>query len=175
MAQQPVYIYLIGIGSNQRSPHIGAPKQIVERAIAALETSDIDVFIQSRIQESRPVGPSSRKYANAAVMVKSSLLPDALLAELNAIEHHFGRQRTGQRWRARTLDLDIILWSGGLWISDHPDLSIPHREYANRHFVLGPCAEIASGWRDPISGRTLRQLFHRLNRPKPLDRRQAAH
>lgn len=175
MAQQPAYIYLIGIGSNQRSPHIGAPKQIVEQAIAAMETSDIEVFIQSRIHESWPVGPSSRKYANAAVMVESSLLPDALLTELNAIEHHFGRLRTGQRWRARTLDLDIILWSGGLWISDHPDLSIPHREYANRHFVLGPCAEIAPDWRDPISGRTLRQLFHCLNRPKPLDRCQAPH
>jgi 2-amino-4-hydroxy-6-hydroxymethyldihydropteridine diphosphokinase len=33
-----------------------------------------------------------------------------------------------------------------------------------RHFVLGPAAAIAAGWRDPVSGLTVRQLAARLNR-----------
>lgn len=175
MAHKPAHLYLIAIGSNQRLTHIGSPKQIVEQAIAALETAEIDVFMHSRVHESRPLGPSQREYANAAVLAESSLAPDALFKELTTIENHFGRQRTGQRWRARTLDLDIILWTGGLWISERPNLQIPHREYAKRAFVLGPSVEIAPDWRDPLTGLTIRQLFHHLNRPKPLDRSQSPH
>lgn len=170
MAPKPKHLYLIAIGSNQQLPHIGRPRSIVEQAIAALETPDIDVFLHSNISDSRPIGPSTRSYANAAVLIETVLEPDALFNELQAIETHFGRQKKGQRWRARTLDLDIILWSGGLWISANPELCIPHRAFGNRAFVLGPCAQIAPDWRDPMSGRRLRQLFHRLNRPKPLDR-----
>lgn len=175
MARNPPYLYLIAIGSNQRMPHIGSPRQIVEQAIAALETIDIDVFLHSSAFECRPVGPSMRSYANAAALIETALAPDALLYELQAIERHFGRQRVGQRWRARTLDLDILLWSGGIWSGERPALAIPHVSMRQRNFVLGPAAEIAADWRDPLTNLTIRQLFHRLNRPKPLDHRRAAH
>ena len=175
MAPKTRYLYLIAIGSNQRLTHIGQPRAIVEQAIAAMETADIDVFLHSSIHQSRPLGPSMRRYANAAAVIESALMPDALLAEIQTIERHFGRERRGQRWLARTLDLDIIMWSGGLWISDNPHLAIPHRSFASRNFVLGPCCEIAPDWRDPLSGFTLRQIFHRHNRSKPLDRREARH
>jgi 2-amino-4-hydroxy-6-hydroxymethyldihydropteridine diphosphokinase len=137
--------------------------------------ADIDVFAQSRIIESAPLGPSRRRYANAAVLIATALEPGDLLERLHDIERHFGRDRSGQRWRARPLDLDIILWSGGLWESAAPDLAIPHPAFRNRAFVLAPAAEIAPALRDPISGLTLRQLFHRLNRPKPLDRSASPH
>ncbi len=95
--------------------------------------------------------------------------PGALLGELQAIEHRFGRRdRGGQRWRARVLDLDIVLWSGGTWAS--PDLLIPHPAFRQRDFVLGPAAGIAPEWRDPLSGLSLRQLHARLTRPKRLPR-----
>lgn len=83
-----------------------------------------------------------------------------MLDELQAVETAFGRRRQGQRWRSRTLDLDIVLWSGGCWGDE--DLTLPHPEFRNRDFVLAPAARIAPDWRDPISGLTLRQLRHRL-------------
>lgn len=175
MAQKTAFLYLVAMGSNQRLAHIGTPEAVIEQAVAALKTVDIDVFMASSIWRSRPIGPSLRRYANAAVLIESALLPDQLLRRLQEVEIHFGRVRTGQRWRARTLDLDIVLWSGGLWVSDAPDLQIPHRDMAKRSFVLGPCVEIAPDWQDPLSGLTLRQLFHRFNRPKPLDRSQSRH
>jgi len=98
-----------------------------------------------------------------------------MLERLNSIERHFGRDRRGARWRARTLDLDILAWSEGMWASDSPALLIPHVGLRVRSFALGPAAEIAPDWYDPVSGATLRQLFHRLMRPKPLDRRKPAH
>jgi 2-amino-4-hydroxy-6-hydroxymethyldihydropteridine diphosphokinase len=165
-------LYLIALGSNQRHPLAGRPSQVIEQAIAALEMPDIDIFAVSPIVTSTPLGPSQRRYANAAAILSSPLAPPALLQQLRAVEAHFGRERRGQKWRARVLDLDIILWSGGIWVSDGPALGIPHAQFRNRRFVLGPAQAIAPDWRDPISNRSIRQLFHGLKRPKPLDRPQ---
>jgi 2-amino-4-hydroxy-6-hydroxymethyldihydropteridine diphosphokinase len=166
---------LIGIGSNQRHPLVGDPRRIVEAAIGALEIDDIDVFARSSVMDSRPLGPSQRRYANAAALIASPLSPIEILQRLHSIERHFGRERVGQRWRARTLDLDILLWSEGLWVSDNPNLAIPHPLLRQRSFALGPASEIAPRWRDPLTNLDLRQLFHRINRAKPLDRRQRRH
>lgn len=136
---------------------------------------DIDVFAQSTVVESAPIGPSRRRYANAAVLVSSTLKPPDLLLRLHEIEAHFGRIRRGRHWQARTLDLDIILWSGGIWADSDPELIIPHPEMRSRDFVLTPAAMIAPCWRDPVTGRTLRQLQSRLTRPKPLDRASLRH
>ena len=137
--------------------------------------SDIDVFAQSPVISSSPLGPSKRMYANAAAVVASPLDPPSLLARLNAIEAHFGRDRRGQKWRARVLDLDIILWSGGIWAEDRPALAIPHPAMRIRNFVLGPAAVIAPDWRDPVTGLTIQQLQCRLTRPKPLDADRQPH
>jgi 2-amino-4-hydroxy-6-hydroxymethyldihydropteridine diphosphokinase len=131
---------------------------------------DVDVFSHSAVVSSTPVGPAQRQFANAAAIVSTDLMPDHLLQRLHMIEAHFGRQRRGQKWRSRILDLDIVLWTGGMWISDSPDLVIPHREAKKRGFVLGPAALIAPDWVEPVSGLTIRQLHKRLMRPKPLDR-----
>jgi 2-amino-4-hydroxy-6-hydroxymethyldihydropteridine diphosphokinase len=82
--------------------------------------------------------------------------------QLQSIEARFGRRRRGQRWRARVLDLDIVLWSGGAWAS--PGLIVPHVAFRERLFVLGPAAKIAGDWRDPVTGLSLRQLLARLKR-----------
>ena len=116
----------------------------------------------SPIIASAPLGPSRRRYANAAVIVRSKRDPDALLARLQTIEASFGRRRGGQRWAARVLDIDIVLWSGGAWSS--PGLTVPHTAFRSRAFVLTPAAAIAPRWRDPVTGLSLRQLRARLTR-----------
>ena len=93
-----------------------------------------------------------------------------MLALLQAVEAEFGRHRRGQAWMARVLDLDIVLWSGGCWAE--PDLTIPHPQFRWRAFVLGPAHAVAPGWRDPLSGLTLRQLHARLTAPRPLPKRR---
>ena len=95
-----------------------------------------------------------------------------MLERLHDIERAFGR-RTGQRWSARTLDLDILLWSGGVW--SEAGLTIPHPAMQHRAFVLGPLRAIAPDWRHPLSARTIRQLAARLIRPKPVDPNAEAH
>ncbi len=162
-----MHLYLIALGSNQRHALLGSPARLLGEAITALEMPDIDVYAQSPIIRSNAIGPSQRTYANAAAIIASPLDPPALLTRLHEIEAHFGRERRGQRWRSRVLDLDIILWSGGIWADDA--LTIPHPAMCVRGFVLTPAAMIAADWRDPVSGMTVRQLQSRFTRPKPLD------
>lgn len=158
-------LYLIAIGSNARVPGIGDPRRVVAAALEALNTQGMALLASGPIIDSTPIGPSLRRYANSACVVESELLPPELLSRLHSIEQRFGRtraQRRGQRWRARALDLDIILWSGGVWASQ--GLTIPHREMRGRDFVLDPASAIAGRWRDPVTGLSLTHLRARLAR-----------
>ena len=162
--------YLIALGSNIRHPRHGAPPQVLRAALGALDDEKgIRLKTASRIVASAPLGPpdamARRRYANAAAIVRSKLDPPQLLARLQAIEHRFARRRRGQRWGARTLDLDIVLWSGGAWFS--PGLTIPHPAFRIRGFVLGPALAIARSWRDPLTGLTVAHLAARLRRARP--------
>lgn len=160
--------YLIALGSNKRHLRHGPPERVVAAALAALGAHGIAAERASAIIRSAPIGPSLRRYANGAALVTSALEPPALLEMLKAIEHAFGRNRGGQRWGARVLDLDIVLWSGGAWASQR--LTVPHVAFRQRSFVLGPACAVAPGWRDPVTGLTLRQLKARLTRPRPAPR-----
>ena len=159
MARDHDHCYLVALGSNRRVPGIGSPRKVISAALAALRDAGWRVEAASRIVDSTPVGPSQRRYANAAAVVTSPLDPSRALAGLQRIETQFGRERRGARWRSRTLDLDIVLWSGGAWCS--ASLILPHPLFRQRRFVLGPAAEIAPYWRDPVTGRTLHQLAAR--------------
>lgn len=151
-----------------RVPGIGGPRTVLRAAIVALGSKGLEVEKQSTVLDTVPLGPSARNYANAAAIVATDHDPPAMLALLQRIEHAFGRRRRGQRWRARPLDLDIVLWSGGTWKGDA--LSVPHPAFRSRDFVLGPAAQIVPRWRDPSTGVSLRQLHTRLTRPRPLPR-----
>lgn len=151
--------YLVALGSNMWVPGIGSPRAVLGAALHALESAGFELKAVSKVVDSAPVGPSARRYANAATVIGSALAPPEVLARLQQIEREFGRRKRGQRWRARTLDLDIVAWSEGIWMS--PGLVIPHPRFRERPFVLGPAARIAPRWRDPASGLTLRQLAAR--------------
>ena len=156
----PITRYAIAIGSNRPGLH-GLPEAELSAAIAAIGP----VVAVSRIFATAPIGPSSRRFANAALILDSSESPGALLARLKAIERAFGR-RAGRRWGARVIDLDIILWSGGIWADGA--LMIPHRAFRSRRFVLDPLAVLVPRWRDPVTSLTVRQLAARA---RAVDRR----
>ena len=135
---------------------------MLKAALERLETEGLRVTAAAPAIETDPIGPSIRRYANSAAVIETDLEPEALLALLKRIEHDFGRRAGGQRWRARVIDLDIVLWSGGPYAS--PALTIPHKLFRERRFVLDPALAVAPDWRDPITGLTLRQLHARLTR-----------
>lgn len=129
--------------------------------LAALGT----VTARSPVIATAPLGPSRRRFANAALLLETELDPPALLAGLQRTEGEFGRRRW-RRWGERVLDLDIVLWSDGAFASNA--LTIPHPAFRERSFVLGPASVIAPRWRDPLAGLSLRQAKARLTRKRPL-------
>jgi len=158
---RPASTYVIALGSNRRGRH-GAPEREIAAALKALG----DVVTRSPTVASAPLGPSNRRYANAVALIETSEDPATLLVRLKQIERRFGR-RAGRRWGSRVIDLDIILWSGGAWTS--PGLVVPHAAYRTRGFVLAPLAGLVPAWRDPRTGRTIRQLAQLVDRRRPRD------
>ncbi|MEO9132455.1 MAG: 2-amino-4-hydroxy-6-hydroxymethyldihydropteridine diphosphokinase [Sphingomonas sp.] len=152
--------YAIAIGSNRPGRH-GQPEAELRAAVAALGS----IVAMSPIFATPPLGPSSRRYANAVAILESAESPLTLLARLKAIERSFGR-RPGRRWGTRVIDLDIILWSGGIHAS--AALMIPHPAFRSRRFVLDPLEALVPRWRDPVTGLSVRQLAARV---RAVDRR----
>lgn len=156
--------YALALGSNRRHGRYGSPAFVLRAAVTALGDAGLSVVALSPTMASPPIGPSRRRYANAAAIVESRLDPQQLLTLLKKIEHDFGR-RPGRRWGARVIDLDIILWTGGCWSSR--TLTVPHRAWRERRFVAEPLAHIAADWRDPRDGRRIGHMRQSVDRRRP--------
>jgi len=146
--------YVIALGSNRRGRH-GAPADEIRAALDAID----GVVAVAPIVWTPPMGAARRRFANTVALIASDEMPDALLARLKAIEAWFGRRR-GRRWADRVIDLDIILWSGGVWAG--AGLVVPHAGFRSRRFVLDPLVRLVPAWRDPLTGLTVRHLAARL-------------
>ena len=140
-------IAYIGLGSNLTSPE--AQIKAARQAINALENVQEHAF--SSLYRSPPMGPQDQPdYVNAVMAVKTDLSPMALLRSLQKIELDQGRVRKDERWGARTLDLDMLLY--GEKIIELPELCVPHYGLAERAFVLYPLQEIAPTIQIPGKG-----------------------
>jgi 2-amino-4-hydroxy-6-hydroxymethyldihydropteridine diphosphokinase len=83
-------------------------------------------------------------FINAAVLLETLLPARELLTGLLAIEREFGRTRAADgsdRWGARTLDLDLLLYGDAR--INQPGLRVPHPHLHERAFALLPLVEIA--------------------------------
>lgn len=159
----PVTSYAVALGSNRRHGRHGSPARVLRAAVTAIGMLG-EVTALSQTHATPALGPAGRGFANAVLILRTSLAPPALLGALKDIERRFGRRR-GRRWGARVLDLDIILWSGGAWAGR--GLTVPHPAFRSRAFVLVPLAEIAPDWRDPLTGARVRHLRHAVDRRAP--------
>ncbi len=95
-------------------------------------------------------------YLNAVVRIKTSLEPLALLDKLQQIENTQGRIRNEERWTARTIDLDLLLFNHQTM--NHPRLTIPHYGIKQRHFVIYPLADLDASLVLP-DGTTIKELL----------------
>ena len=149
--QAPPQQAAIALGSN-----LGDSLATLEGALAALEdVPGMRVLARSRWYRSAPVGPAQPDYVNGCALLEVGLSPEAVLEQLHAAEQRFGRVRL-ERWGARTLDLDLILY--GTLQHESATLLVPHPRFRERAFVLLPLAEIAPHWIDPLTGKTVAEL-----------------
>jgi 2-amino-4-hydroxy-6-hydroxymethyldihydropteridine diphosphokinase len=126
----------VALGSNlgDRAGHLAAARE----ALAKLP--DTEVVAASAVEETAPLGGMPQPpYLNQMVLLETRLTPRQLLDACHEIERARGRVR-GERWGARTLDVDIVRY--GRRRVTEPDLIIPHPELPNRDFWLRELAEL---------------------------------
>lgn len=159
---------VIAIGANLPADGFRTPLETCRAAVDRLgRESGVSVTAVSRWYESEPVPPSGQPwYVNGVAVVETGLGPAALLGRLHAIEASFGRVRR-IRNEARPLDLDLIDHYGR--VSDGGDGGpvLPHPRAHERAFVLLPLADVAPGWRHPVSGGRVGELIAALPEDGP--------
>lgn len=147
---------LISFGAN-----IGQPAETIRQAAEQLEqrlSGRLQDFYLSRLFRTPavggPVGQPPFLNAVAALDVSGTTAWDVWQA-VREIEHALGRVRV-ERWEARRIDLDVLLFEDQrIWT---PHFKLPHPRMVMRRFILEPALDVAPNWRDPVSGMTISQL-----------------
>lgn len=141
----PAYV---AIGSNLDDP----PAQIALAFAALARITATRLIARSRLYVTRPLGPQDQPdFVNAAVGLLTTLTARELLTSLQDIERTRGKQTPPQRWGARRIDLDLVVF--GEQVIDTPDLQVPHPGVPTRNFVLYPLLDIAPQLLIPGHGR----------------------
>jgi 2-amino-4-hydroxy-6-hydroxymethyldihydropteridine diphosphokinase len=141
----PAYVAL---GSN-----LDEPRRQIQLAFDALTVIPASRLIaRSRLFRTQPLGPQDQpEFINAAAGMLTQLSAQDFLQRLQQIEREMGKQPPMQRWGARRIDLDLIVF--GELRSDAPELQVPHPGVSSRNFVLYPLLDIAPELTIPGHGR----------------------
>lgn len=133
---QPSHQYLLGLGSN-----LGDKALYIEQAIQGLEKlPKAQILAISEGFDSDPVGYQAQdNFLNLCLSVSCDLRPEEMLSSCLEIERQLGRVRTVKDG-PRTVDLDLLFWSGGNWQT--ADLTLPHPRWAERTFVTLPLRQL---------------------------------
>ncbi|HEY3398003.1 MAG TPA: 2-amino-4-hydroxy-6-hydroxymethyldihydropteridine diphosphokinase [Armatimonadota bacterium] len=141
----------VAVGSNLE-PERHVPEGL-RRLSARVPLVAISTFYRTE-PEGRPEQPA---FYNGVVEVATDLSPRELKFDvLREIERQTGRVRAADRYAARTLDLDLLLY-GDQQVQE-PDLVLPDPDLARRAFLAAPLAELAPELVVPGDGRTTAQI-----------------
>jgi 2-amino-4-hydroxy-6-hydroxymethyldihydropteridine diphosphokinase len=158
----PTLAYLL-LGSNlgDRAALLAAARQGLAKTVG-------EIVAASGLYETAAWGREDQPtFLNQALAVRTTLLPNALLAACQAAEQHAGRQRL-EHWGSRTLDVDILLF--GAEIIETPALTVPHPRLPERRFALVPLAEIAGPQVHPQLRESIDNLLRRCPDLLPVQR-----
>jgi 2-amino-4-hydroxy-6-hydroxymethyldihydropteridine diphosphokinase len=126
----------IGLGAN-----LGDAAHSVRIAIDLLaQLPKTKLSACSSLYRTVPIDATGDDFVNAAVQLETQLDAHTLLAELQRIEHNFGRERPFRN-APRTLDLDLLVFGNDIIQDDV--LEVPHPRMGNRAFVLLPLHELS--------------------------------
>lgn len=154
MSEERIFL---GLGSN-----LGDRRALLDRAEEELEAEGFRVVARSSDYDTEPLGPPQPRFLNRVIEGRAEGIdaPPELLDRAKAIEARLGRDSLGPRWGPRPIDIDVLAW--GTRVIDTESLAVPHREAAQRSFVLEPWAEIAADFVVPRWAVSVGELLARL-------------
>ncbi|MDC0637136.1 2-amino-4-hydroxy-6-hydroxymethyldihydropteridine diphosphokinase [Flavobacteriaceae bacterium] len=135
----PLQNIYVGLGSNQ-----GHRFDWLQKAVDLLFEEVGRLVKISSVYQSPAIGFEGDDFYNAVVHMETQMDPQKVLAALLDIEKRLGRVRSGSRYNARCIDLDLLSY-GDLEL-DTDTLTLPHPQIQNRRFVLEPMVEIQANW-----------------------------
>lgn len=112
----------------------------------------------STIYRSAAVGFEGEAFLNAVVSFYTELSSRELKAWLKQLEAQQGRTQNQQKFSARTLDVDLLLYADLVQAAQ----KLPHPDILDYSFVLQPLAELAPELQHPILGKSLASLANKL-------------
>ncbi len=142
----------LGLGSN-----VGDRGANLKRAVALL-APEILVTEISPVYETKPMYTIDQSnFLNGVCEATTKLSAWQVFEKIKMIEKKMGEHEHNA---PRVIDLDLLLY--GDEIIDSPELTIPHAGLRERDFVLKPLCDITSELREPISGKTMCELWEAL-------------
>ena len=98
-------------------------------------------------------------FYNLVVGFDTEFPPSQLHRLMREIEDRNGRERSGEKFAARTLDLDLLTYGGA--VTDEGGRRLPRDEIQRYAFVLAPLADVAGDELHPQLGETYRSLWEK--------------
>jgi 2-amino-4-hydroxy-6-hydroxymethyldihydropteridine diphosphokinase len=145
----------VSIGSNiDRAAH-------VRLGVSGLRERYRNVIL-STVYETRAVGFDGDDFYNLVAGFDTDETVHEVSTGLREIERAAGRGRGAERFVARTLDLDLLLYDD--LVLDDGAIKLPRDEILEYAFVLGPLAEIAGAARHPVLGKSFGELWQGFDR-----------
>ena len=135
----------------------------IRSAITALEKV-FGRLIISPVYESDAVGFTGDPFLNLVVGVETDWTPQQLVALLRSIEHSHGRERSGEKFSARTLDIDLLTY--GHQVLHAPGIDLPRKEITRYAFVLQPLAKVAGNELHPVLGVSYAALWRAFDKSR---------
>jgi 2-amino-4-hydroxy-6-hydroxymethyldihydropteridine diphosphokinase len=136
----------VSLGSNiQAERNLRLAIEELQRRFGTIELSGI--------YRNAAVGFDGDDFLNLVAAFESDLAPVEIQQQIEQIHDLAGRQRGSEKFSARALDIDLLLY--GDEIIDAPPLQVPRSDVLDYAFVLGPLAELAPDMVHPLTGRTI--------------------
>lgn len=144
----------VGIGSNIER------ERSIRAGVADLRQHYQEVQLSS-VYESEAVGFDGDAFYNLVAAFDTDDGVEQVVAGLAAIEDRHGRVRNGERFAARTLDLDLLLY--GDEIISTEKYHVPRDEIPRYAFVLWPLAEMAPAGVHPQTGENYAAMWEKFS------------
>ena len=144
MSSQHQTQVFLGIGSNIDK------EKAIPQALELLE-KEFGELVISPTFESESVGFAGDNFYNLVVSFYTDFSLQEVVASYKNIEDQLGRDRSGPKFSARSLDIDPLLY--GDLICDEP-VELPRGEVLENAYVLWPLSIIAPDHKHPLTGRS---------------------